>query len=57
MNKQLKLSDLLPLLRIALTGTMKGPDVFETAAVLGREETIRRLRVALHHFHKIKNHE
>ena len=35
--------DMLPLLRIALAGTMKGPAVFDMAAALGRAETIQRL--------------
>jgi glutamyl-tRNA synthetase len=48
-EKGLKLGDVLPLLRIALVGTMKGPAVFETATVLGREETIQRLRAFLKH--------
>lgn len=43
-NKGLKPGDLLPLLRIALAGTMKGPAVFDMAVALGRDETVRRLR-------------
>lgn len=43
-EKGLKPGDILPLLRIALVGTMKGPAVFETAEVLGRGETVKRLR-------------
>ena len=43
-EKGLKPGDILPLLRIALVGTMKGPAVFETAEVLGREETVTRLK-------------
>jgi glutamyl-tRNA synthetase len=43
-EKGLKPGDVLPLLRIALVGTMKGPAVFDTAVVLGRDETIKRLR-------------
>jgi glutamyl-tRNA synthetase len=43
-DKGLKPGDLLPLLRIALAGTMKGPAVFEMAAALGPEETGRRLK-------------
>ncbi len=43
-EKGLKPGDILPLLRIALVGTMKGPAVFETAEVLGREETVARLK-------------
>ncbi len=42
-EKGFKPGDLLPLLRIALAGTMKGPAVFDMAAALGREETVRRL--------------
>ena len=40
----LKPGEVLPLLRIALAGTMKGPAVFDMAAALGREETLRRLK-------------
>jgi len=33
--------------RIALVGSLQGPDVFEIAAALGKEETINRLRALL----------
>ncbi len=49
-EKGLKPGDILPLLRIAMAGTMKGPAVFDTAALLGREETANRLKLALAHF-------
>ncbi len=39
----LKPGDVLPLLRIALAGTMQGPAVFEMMQVLGREETLARM--------------
>jgi glutamyl-tRNA synthetase len=42
-EKGLKPGDVLPLLRLALAGTMKGPAVFDMAVALGREETVRRL--------------
>lgn len=48
-EKGLKMGDVLPLLRVALMGTMKGPAVFDTVAVLGRSETIQRLRAFLAH--------
>lgn len=35
---------LLPLLRVLLTGTMTGPSVADTMALLGKEETLQRLR-------------
>ncbi len=43
-DKALKPGDILPLLRIGLVGTMKGPAVFDTAVVLGKNETVQRLR-------------
>lgn len=34
-------------LRLALVGEMKGPDVFEIASLLGKEETVKRVRNAI----------
>lgn len=34
-------------LRVSLVGEMKGPDVFEIASILGKEETIRRIDKAI----------
>ena len=34
-------------LRLSLVGEMKGPDVFEIAALLGKEETIARIERAI----------
>jgi glutamyl-tRNA synthetase len=48
-EKGLKPGDLLPLLRIALAGTMKGPAVFEMAEALGREATVERLKALAMH--------
>ena len=42
----LKMGQVLPLLRIALAGTMKGPGVFETMEVFGKNETLKRLKKA-----------
>lgn len=39
----LKFGDVLPILRIALAGTMKGPAVFDMMALLGKEEVKKRL--------------
>jgi len=44
-----KPGDILPLLRIAFVGTMKGPAVFDTVVVLGREESAARIRRFLEH--------
>ncbi len=42
-----KLGDLNHALRVATTGVMAGPGVFECLAVLGRKETNRRVEIAL----------
>lgn len=39
----LSLGAVLPILRIGLTGITKGPSVFDTMMLLGKEESIRRL--------------
>ena len=39
----LKMGDVTPILRIALTGTMQGPAVFEVAELLGKRRTVARL--------------
>lgn len=44
-----KPGDILPLLRIAFVGTMKGPAVFDTVVALGREESVSRIRRFLEH--------
>jgi glutamyl-tRNA synthetase len=41
----LKMGDVMPLIRIALAGTMQGPAVFEMASVLGKKATLNRLAV------------
>ncbi|MEO1257954.1 MAG: glutamate--tRNA ligase [Bacteroidota bacterium] len=46
----LKMGKIFPLIRIALAGTMKGPDVFKMIALLGRPGTIGRLRKAVEYF-------
>ncbi len=51
-EKNLKPGDVLPLLRLALAGTMKGPAVFDMAALLGRAETVSRLHRALEVFNQ-----
>lgn len=46
-EKGYKMGDVLPMLRLALAGTMKGPAVFEMASVLGKEETVSRIQKAI----------
>ncbi|MGH1433422.1 MAG: glutamate--tRNA ligase [Lewinella sp.] len=45
----------LPILRIGITGTMKGPSIFAVMALLGTEEVDRRLESAYAAFNAIKN--
>lgn len=47
---QLKPGEVLPLLRIALTGAMHGPGVFDIMCLLGRESAIERLEKAFKQF-------
>lgn len=49
-NNQVKPGDMLPVLRIALTGALKGPGVFEMMEFLGKAATVQRLEQAADHF-------
>lgn len=42
----LKFGDVMPILRIALSGAMQGPAVFDMMALMGREKTLSRLKTA-----------
>ncbi len=44
-NNQLQNGDVLPLLRIMLSGTKNGPAVYEIAAILGKEKSLERMRI------------
>ena len=46
-NKELGFGKVMPPFRLALVGAMKGPDIFEISALIGKEETISRLRTAI----------
>ncbi len=52
-DHELGFGDVLPIVRIALTGTTKGPDAFAMMALLGKEEVDRRLALALPKFMEI----
>ena len=45
--KQLKAGDVNHALRVATTGVMIGPGVFECLVILGKDETLRRIDMAL----------
>jgi len=54
-KNELGFGDVLPILRIGWCGTMKGPSIFDVAALLGKEECIERLGIAFEKFNEIKN--
>ncbi|MBK8632256.1 MAG: glutamate--tRNA ligase [Saprospiraceae bacterium] len=43
----LKMGEVMPILRLALTGTMQGPDLFDTMSFLGKKESATRIIDAL----------
>ncbi len=45
-DNELKFGDVLPIMRVGVSGTMKGPAVFDMMALLGKEEVNQRLRKA-----------
>ncbi len=42
-NNELKFGEILPVLRIAIAGTLQGPDLFEMISLIGNEESAARL--------------
>jgi glutamyl-tRNA synthetase len=47
-NKGAKLGQVMPVLRLALTGASGGPDLMGILAFLGKEESIKRIETAIH---------
>lgn len=47
---QLGFGDVFPMFRVVLSGVTKGPALFDIAALLGKEETIARMRVGMEKF-------
>jgi len=52
-ENNLGFGNILPLLRIGVTGTMKGPDIFETMGLLGKNEVLDRISAAFDVFDNI----
>ena len=46
-SKEIGFGKVMMPLRLALVGEMKGPDVFDIASLLGKEETIKRVKNAI----------
>ena len=54
-GNELSFGNILPFVRIAVAGTMKGPDIFGMMELLGKEEVLNRLKKGLIAFDEIKN--
>lgn len=50
---QLKMGEFLPLLRIAITGSMQGPDIIETISWIGAKESGQRLLDGIEYFESL----
>ncbi len=46
-DNELGFGAILPILRVTITGTMKGPDIFKTICLLGKEESVQRMEKGL----------
>ena len=53
--RQMKHKQIMPVVRVALTGIGVGPDLMQTIEVLGKAETIQRLTQGLAQFAKMKD--
>ncbi len=53
-GNELSFGNILPFVRIAVAGTMKGPDIFGMMELLGKKEVVKRLSKGLEIFKTIK---
>lgn len=53
-ENELKFGDLFPMLRIALTGSTKGPSVFEMINLLGKETVLDRIKTSVGKFNAVE---
>lgn len=51
----LNFGQVLPIMRVALSGSIQGPDAFAMLEVIGREQSVRRLRTSYSAFDEIKD--
>ena len=51
----LKLGAIMPIIRIYMTGSMKGPDLFPTMELLGKSEVLSRWQVSSRGLRNIDN--
>ena len=53
LEENLKPGEILPIWRLALCGSMQGPAVFDMAALLGKNETLKRWDAGMAYFDTI----
>ncbi len=51
---ELGFGDVLPVLRLAVSGTTKGPSVFDMMALMGKQEVTNRMDIAYKYFDEVK---
>ena len=52
----IKIGEIMPVLRLALAGTMQGPPVFDMMNLLGKVRTLARLKKSFDYFDSIQIH-
>ena len=52
-SNELSFGNILPFVRVATAGTMKGPDVFAMMELLGKETVVNRLKSGLMKFDEV----
>jgi len=53
-DNELSFGNILPFVRVATAGTMRGPDVFKMMSLLGKDEVVKRLKTGLQVFDEVK---
>lgn len=53
-DNELRMGDILQIFRVAISGTLKGPDVFKMAALLGKTEVLERFKLGYTYFDELK---
>ena len=56
-DNELGFGAIMPILRLGICGTMKGPDLFETMELIGQDEVVARMKSSLEKFTEIKNRQ
>jgi glutamyl-tRNA synthetase len=56
-DHELGFGAIMPILRLGICGTMKGPDLFETMELLGQAEVVNRMKSSLEKFTEIKSRQ